>query len=226
MNIGLSLDEDTPMELPKKESVTTIQETNAEPSTSKTSKQQNFMLDIEDSSASSKPNKKISKPRVGIAIDTEAINELYTYGGEQGKKKTVEENEIEDFESGILELATQCLAAMKREKPTDPIVYEDETMNPKKSFGQKFGDLEDVEQLIKEPIEEDDENYFRPNFNVPQTMRGIKNFSLGLSIKQDNQKNFNLQLEDDDNIQEENDYGDEDEEDESPLRDEQGHADE
>ena len=46
------------------------------------------------------------KPSFGLAIDTEAINELYTYGGEQGKKKTVEENEIEDFESGILELAS------------------------------------------------------------------------------------------------------------------------
>ena len=135
MNIGLSLEEDNPIELPPKESTTTIQETNAEPSTSKTSKQQNFMLDIEDSSASSKPNKKMVKPSFGLAIDTEAINELYTYGGEQGKKKTVEENEIEDFESGILELANQCLAAMKREKPTDPIIYEDEAMNPKKSFG-------------------------------------------------------------------------------------------
>ena len=106
MNIGLSLDDDAPPDIPPpKDSSTTIQETNAEPSASMKSKQQNFLLDIEDSSASSKP-KKMVKPNFGLAIDTEAINDLYTYGGEQGKKKTVEENEIEDFESGILELAT------------------------------------------------------------------------------------------------------------------------
>ena len=72
------------------------------------------MLDIDDSSYTEEVSikgskaKKMVKPKnfnVGLAIDTDAINELYTYGGEQGKKKTVEENEIEDFESGILELA-------------------------------------------------------------------------------------------------------------------------
>ena len=41
-----------------------------------------------------------------IGIDTEAINELYTYGGEQGTKKGgSKENEMMDFENGILELA-------------------------------------------------------------------------------------------------------------------------
>ena len=47
-----------------------------------------------------------------IGIDTEAINELYTYGGEQGKKKESLETEMMDFENDILELANQCLAAM------------------------------------------------------------------------------------------------------------------
>jgi hypothetical protein len=46
--------------------------------------------------------KKNFKP---IGIDTDAINELYTYGGEQGKKKESLENELMDFENGILELA-------------------------------------------------------------------------------------------------------------------------
>lgn len=112
VNIGLQLD-DEPSNLPPKESMTTIQDTNGEPS-NKGKMQQNFMLDIDDSSYTEEVSikgskaKKMVKPKnfnVGLAIDTDAINELYTYGGEQGKKKTVEENEIEDFESGILELA-------------------------------------------------------------------------------------------------------------------------
>ena len=72
--------------------------------------------------------KKMAKPKNFnnmLAIDTDAINELYTYGGEQGKKKTEKENEMEDFENGILDLATQCIAAMNRKKPTDPIIYGD-----------------------------------------------------------------------------------------------------
>lgn len=64
---------------------------------------------------------------------------MYTYGGEQGKKKGENENELEDFESGILELANQCIAAMNREKPTDPIDYEKyDNKGSKKSFEQKF----------------------------------------------------------------------------------------
>lgn len=82
----------------------------------------------------------MAKPKnfnIGLAIDTDAINELYTYGGEQGKKRTAEESEMEDFESGILELANQCLAAMNRAKPTDPIIYandQDGSKNAKQSF--------------------------------------------------------------------------------------------
>lgn len=89
--------------------------------------------------------KTMAKPKnfnIGLALDTDAINELYTYGGEQGKKRTAEESEMEDFESGILELANQCLAAMSRAKPTDPIIYENEEnggKNVKRSFQQKFG---------------------------------------------------------------------------------------
>ena len=46
------------------------------------------------------------------------------------------QDELMDFETGILELATQCLAAMKRDKPTDPIVYDNSCA--KKSFEEKF----------------------------------------------------------------------------------------
>jgi hypothetical protein len=75
--------------------------------------------------------KKNFKPQIGL--DIEAINDLYNYGGEQGKKKENEENELMDFENDILDLANQCLAAMRREKPSDPIIYDS-----KKTFEQKF----------------------------------------------------------------------------------------
>lgn len=86
---------------------------------------------------------------------------------------------------------------MNREKPTDPIIYEGEEnggTSVKKSFQQKFiaqldgsSDAEGVQDPLDEANVEEDEkpSYFRPNFNVPQTMRGIKNLSLGLGIKGD-----------------------------------------
>jgi hypothetical protein len=74
------------------------------------------------------------------AIDVEAINDLYDYGGEQGKKHTEKENKMEDFENDILDLASLCIAAMDRVKPTDPIVYSDNTeLKFKKPFVAKFG---------------------------------------------------------------------------------------
>ena len=59
---------------------------------------------------------------------------MYTAGGEQGKKKDEKKSEIEEFESDIRELATKCLAAICREKPTDPIIYGDAV----KKFGVKM----------------------------------------------------------------------------------------
>ena len=131
------------------------------------------------SAGQKKMDRKNFRPQIGL--DIEAINELYTYGGEQGKKKESEENELMDFENGILELANQCLAAMRREKPSDPIIYDS-----KKSFEQKF-QIENAEEIgeagEKKEQSDDKPNYFRPNFNVPQTMRGIKNLALGIGIK-------------------------------------------
>ena len=65
-----------------------------------------------------------------------------------------------DFENDILELANQCIAAMQRDKPSDPIVYSREQV--KKSFGDKFNLDSPVQEKEKEQV-----NYFRPNFNMP-----------------------------------------------------------
>jgi hypothetical protein len=124
----------------------------------------------------------------GIGLDIEAINELYDYGGEQGTKKQNVQDELMDFETGILELANQCLAAMRREKPTDPII--DDNDQVKKSFEEKFqinsqGNQSDCSSEGNEKSKANDSsneqpNYFRPNFNVPTTMRGIKNLALSI----------------------------------------------
>lgn len=148
--------------------------------------------------ASSRPKESIQKPSQGrnnckntykkmakpknfnnmLAIDTDAINALYTCGGEQGNKKTEKENEMEDFENGILDLATQCIAAMNRAKPSDPVIYggQDSGQTVKKSFEQKFGNQLEVDDDERAEIDENEEyvedldsrpNYFRPNFNMP-----------------------------------------------------------
>lgn len=124
-----------------------------------------------------------------LALDTDAINEMWNYGGEQGQLKNEAENEVQDFEQDILEMAQVCLAAMKRERPTDPIVLDD-NQTVKKSFKQKFGTPDEKKKDVEKEqtnTEQKDQrpNYFRHNFMVPQTMRGIKNLSLGVAIKQD-----------------------------------------
>mmetsp|Transcript_30338 Transcript_30338/g.46410 ORF Transcript_30338/g.46410 Transcript_30338/m.46410 type:complete len:263 (+) Transcript_30338:4311-5099(+) len=105
------------------------------------------------------------KGRPGLVmIDTEKINEEYDFGGEQGKRNYGRSNDVnglEDFESGLLELANMCLASMKRESPEDPILYDSST---RETFEDPFGD--------------EDRNR-HPNFNRPQTMRGVRQLVWG-----------------------------------------------
>lgn len=54
----------------------------------------------------SKAKTTIKKNFNRIHLDIEAINELYDYGGEQGSKKQNLQDELMDFETGILELAS------------------------------------------------------------------------------------------------------------------------
>ena len=59
-----------------------------------------------------------------LNIDTEAINELFTYGGEKGEVKMTTDEEMANFEQEIEEYASICIAAMNRKHPNDPIRYE------------------------------------------------------------------------------------------------------
>jgi hypothetical protein len=71
-----------------------------------------------------------------LNIDTEAINELFNYGGEQGKIMMSEDEEQKQFETDIEELASMCIAAMNRKRHTDPIVYEGK--REKTTFESKY----------------------------------------------------------------------------------------
>ena len=68
-----------------------------------------------------------------LNIDTEAINELYTYGGEKGEIKISATDEEINFEKEIDELAEMCVAAMRRKSSDDPIEYGD-SKNRKPTF--------------------------------------------------------------------------------------------
>jgi hypothetical protein len=47
---------------------------------------------------------------------------------------------MEDFENDIMDLASLCIAAMDRVKPTDPIIYGDNTeLKFRQPFVSKFG---------------------------------------------------------------------------------------
>jgi len=61
-----------------------------------------------------------------LNIDTEAINDMFTFGGEKGSILMNEDMEIETLMNEVEELASMCLAAMSRERPEDPIVLSSE----------------------------------------------------------------------------------------------------
>ena len=79
----------------------------------------------------------LSNNQKSLNIDTDAINELFNFGGEKGQIMMSEDEEIKQLESEIEELATFCIAAMNRKRPTDPIKYENSTRE-KTSFESKY----------------------------------------------------------------------------------------
>jgi hypothetical protein len=46
-----------------------------------------------------------------LNIDTESINELFTYGGEKGEIRMTADEEEENFEKEIDDLARLCIAS-------------------------------------------------------------------------------------------------------------------
>jgi hypothetical protein len=61
---------------------------------------------------------------------------LFNYGGEKGQIMMSEDEEMKQLESEIEELASMCIAAMNRKRPSDPIKYENK--REKSSFESKF----------------------------------------------------------------------------------------
>ena len=86
-----------------------------------------------------------------LNIDTDAINELFNYGGEKGQIMMSEDEEMKQFEAEIEELASMCISAMNRKRPTDPIRYENK--RTKTTFESKYlkNDGEEKKPKTKNP---------------------------------------------------------------------------
>lgn len=82
-----------------------------------------------------------------------------------------EDEEIRQLESEIEELATCCIAAMNRKKPTDPIKYENSNRE-KTTFETKYLKNDEPSLKTKNP---------RKQFMTPQSVRGIKKIEFSLS---------------------------------------------
>ena len=103
-------------------------------------------------------------------INTEAINEMFNFGGEKGDLLMRMENEQEKEENFLKELddiASICVAAMNRESPEEEIIVEG--ADSPRGCDQDFS--------------------FSPNkkvtdFNVPRTMRGINKIEFS-GVKDD-----------------------------------------
>jgi hypothetical protein len=78
-----------------------------------------------------------------------------------------EDEEIENLEQEIEELAGLCVAAMKRKSPDDPIELEkgNDSKKKKQTFENKY--------LSKEGTK-----HARAQFMVPQSVRGIKKIDI------------------------------------------------
>lgn len=91
-------------------------------------------------------------------INTEAINEMFTYGGEKGDlliRLDDDEEENAAFLKELNEIASMCVAAMNRSSPDEDIIHETEDS----------GNQEEIDYTLKEKKKNKD-------FMTPQTLRG------------------------------------------------------
>jgi len=58
-------------------------------------------------------NRKPTKGKFGLTINTEAINEMYTFGGEKGQQIVISEDEELHEVEKIIKLAKICANKMK-----------------------------------------------------------------------------------------------------------------
>lgn len=89
-------------------------------------------------------------------INTEAINEMFSYGGEKGDlliRHDDEEEENEKFLKELDDIASVCVAAMNRASPDDEIVVEDADDGKEDDFSLR-------------------PNIKKKDFMTPQTLRG------------------------------------------------------
>ena len=99
------------------------------------------------------------KPSLGLTLDTEKINDLFTFGGEKGELK--EEQALEKFQEDITELALICVTAMRRKKLPKP--EESST---------------EFQLLLQRPEQTIDKSSEQNLLNTNQSVKGIKKINI------------------------------------------------
>ena len=121
-------------------------------------------------------------------INTEAINEMFNYGGEKGDlliRVQDEEEKSEQFLKELDSIASLCVAAMNRNSPDDEIEGKDLASSQEGDQSLNFS------------------SYKATNFNAPRTMRGMTQIEFS-KAKEDDIKPLKSYLHNDANaIQEE-----------------------
>lgn len=105
-------------------------------------------------------------------INTDAINKMFTFGGEKGEMliKLDEDEENEKFLRELDEIASICVAAMNRESPEDDIIVESSENNSKK----------DDQDYTYKPLKKK-----KDYFNTPQTLRGVTKIEFSMNKEDD-----------------------------------------
>jgi len=101
---------------------------------------------------------------MNLSLDTEAINDMFTFGGEKGEILMTVDEEREMFEKEIEDMACIILASMQRESASEP--YEEAKSE---EFQNKFAGVE---------------KGAKSTFMVPQSMKGVKTIEFQMQKKE------------------------------------------
>jgi hypothetical protein len=134
---------------------------------SDTSSERSEMLNFKGKSQFRKP-----------VIDTEAINEMFSYGGEKGDlliRLDDEEDQNEAFLKELDDIASICVAAMNRSSPDEEIIVEDpvDASNKPSDSG-----IDSSEDYTFKPLKK------QKDFMTPQTVKGYTKVEFIKNINQ------------------------------------------
>ena len=107
--------------------------------------------------------------KIGLAIDTEAINDMFTFGGEKGELLISENEEVRMFLQEIDDLAKHCVNAMQRSSPSELVegrtAFDNRYLLLESEGNSKFVAGLPTSKNVAEG---------KKSFNKPQRVKGIK----------------------------------------------------